>query len=236
MTGVALASVGLQSGCVLGIEALLRLSFLDQAGQERQIRTILKNPGSSSKIGADGSAECAEIWRKSILAKELEQLLSPSEDSFEASLVVFSPFSAPDDRNNQFNGELASCGDGEYLQGMLLNAQRVTSGAVDLSQLRLFDQVLVFVDSYFDQIHCWLPILERRDVLRVLHSEGLFESGDAALRSCLWAVIMLTLAQTSSDFEAGVNSQEILAVIYLLLCASSRTEAWGHLSYSLLFC
>lgn len=191
------------------------------------MRELLRSPNSCEKLNAGGITECADVWRHSTLAKELEQIISHSEDSFENSSDVLSPLSDLEDTHEQPIRGLA-VGDvnhGENIHQNLQKEQAGSPGLMELSQLQLPEQAPELVDFYFSHIHCWLPILERRDILRVLHSEPYVESTDAALKSCLWAVIMFTLARTKLVPEADQSSERILAALYLHL--NARLQEWA---------
>ncbi|KAK5065347.1 hypothetical protein LTR84_001185 [Exophiala bonariae] len=224
---------GLQSGYVRGLEALLGLSLQDQAGHERRMRELLRSPSSRGRLNAGGITECADVWRHSMLARELEQIISHSEDSFGSASGVLSPLSDPEDicerpisgiADNDEDDEDDIGPDCEPSCENLQKGGASSPGPMVLTQLQLPEQAPELVDFYFSHIHCWLPMLERRDILRVLHSEKDVENSDPCLKCCLWAVIMLTLSRTKSIPEADQISKRILVALYLHL--NNRLQEW----------
>jgi hypothetical protein len=238
---------GLQSGYVRGVETLLGLFIQANPNHEYKIRASLRSRDALSKLNGGGFAEGANHWRGSKLAKDLEQLLPISDDVLESSEDMLSPLSASHDEDQGGPGAASSWRDPGPEDADQEPAQKTSSSpSTDLAQLRLPHHASDLVEYYFMHVHCWFPILERRDILRVLHSEDTaIDNRDRGLRSCLWSIMLLAGAYRDSSLDKGPTSEQVLTALQLQ--AQNRTHrlelgdiqaqlililletAWGHL-------
>ncbi|OJJ67263.1 hypothetical protein ASPBRDRAFT_59246 [Aspergillus brasiliensis CBS 101740] len=179
---------GLQSGYVRSLEVTLGLLLERFPRNEDALRRVLRDPQCKKQLPA---SELADRGRQSRLVKDVSRMLN--RDSQEESGSEL-----------EDDAELTSrdCDAGEEEEGI---AQRAcTPGRQEIPQAVSVeyinqpipdnaDQLLQF---YFTHIHSWLPIVERRDVLRIMHtpSGAPWSARDAACRLVLWAIVAYSSA------------------------------------------
>ncbi|OJI80927.1 hypothetical protein ASPTUDRAFT_192866 [Aspergillus tubingensis CBS 134.48] len=218
---------GLQSGYVRSLEVALGLFLERFPRNEDVLRRFLRDPQCKTQLPA---SELAERGRQSRLARYVYRVLNPdSQDESSSEL---------DD-----SAETASraCdideGGGEQREGI---AQERTPGrhgiseAVSVEYLNQpipsnADQLLQF---YFTHIHSWLPIVERRDVLRVLHTppDASWSARDAACRLVLWAIVAYSSAMHDTLGRGSqVDPTQIAQSIRLQVLRDIDRLQLGHL-------
>ncbi|EXJ78921.1 hypothetical protein A1O3_08421 [Capronia epimyces CBS 606.96] len=223
---------GLQTGYVRGLEALLGLILREAPREEHKIRMMLRSQDVDA--WSSGDARAAHIWRKSGLSRDLERLLAGSEDAAASSPESLSPLSSPDGDLERARNALSVREAGEMPPLSL----RTTEGDLrDLYQQVLPSQTSDLVDFYFTYIHCWFPILERRDILRLTYSDtpvhGL-TSGDKGLKICLWAIVVLVSGQKRLQPEAVPSSPYILTLIRRQISEHDQSPELGFIQATLI--
>ncbi|ETN38976.1 uncharacterized protein HMPREF1541_07018 [Cyphellophora europaea CBS 101466] len=224
---------GLQSGYVRALEALLGTFTRNSPEAERKIRASLRSPDLQGELNENRFTDVAvEAWRTSGLSKDIEQLLAASEDVFSTSRVALSPIAhtdAEDERANEATRREESA-----RQPLLVpNALPVWHGPTqNLPDSPLPVNTSDMVEFYFAQIQCWFPVLERRDILRILHSEtppSALTKSDKALRSCLWAISALVTAQRRFSAQVRLNYEKILVGLCLQIKEHEQQPELGHI-------
>jgi hypothetical protein len=214
---------GLQTGHVRGLEILWGLVFNKVQGSEETVRTLLRDDFDGVSIenwykemARDGEApqSLLDAWRKSTLAKEMEKLLTAADDSDSSdkegrkgsALLEPMEFSGPmswsvDDpaitatERPFHNFDKAQPFLGPYEEHPPIHSNPMQPGmAAPANTWRL-------LEIYFSYTHCWLPILEKHDILKTSYTvstdAGPGNSCSGRL-AAFWAVLAYTSAQCKS--------------------------------------
>ncbi|KIW11325.1 hypothetical protein PV08_10625 [Exophiala spinifera] len=229
---------GLQAGYVRALEALLGTITRDSPDAERKIRASLRSPHLQGEVDEQRVTDIAvEAWRKSGLSKDIEQLLAASEDVFRTSSVALSPIAYSDAEDEQVD-EATGLEEASQQTSLDLNGPPARHGQTQsLPDSPLPVETSNMVEFYFAQIQCWLPVLERRDVLRILHSETLPSAltiSDKALRSCLWAIFAFVTAQGRFFSETHLTYERVLVGLCLQISEHEQQPELGHIQSRLI--
>jgi len=209
--------------------------ILKDSRGEHKVRMSLRPSDVEGKVcGKDSTDRAVDTWRKSGLSRDLEQLLavSVSEDALEAWPNALSPLSLSDDENEDIDRPPS---DSHEIEQPLLAASTIAgvqASPMEMCEGQLPVQTADLVDSYFISIHCWFPILERRDILRIMHSETAMDalkSGDKGMRTCLWALIALLASQSRSNVNSLPSLKQILTHIWLQVAEHNEAPELGHI-------
>jgi hypothetical protein len=227
---------GLQPGYVRNLETLLGLFVREIPAGAQRIRVLLRSPEVVGNAFENDATEGAvEAWRKSALCKDLELVLATSEDKLEGSGNPLSPVTIQDDTDEPRQYPTAA---EEY--PLAPRAAKVTARqdqGHDICNGRLPPQTSDLVELYFAHTHPWFPILERRDVLRIMHSETPTEtlsSSADGFRACVWAIVALTTSQSHSLVKGVAASVHILASLRSQMTAHDQEPGLGHIQARLL--
>ncbi|KAL6248623.1 hypothetical protein RBB50_004878 [Rhinocladiella similis] len=224
---------GLQTGYVRALESLLGTITRNHPEAERKLRESLRSSELQGEVDENRFADVAvEAWRKSGLSKDIEQLLAASEDVFSTSSVAILPVvysEAEDEQENEATGLEESARQTPPAS----NAPPPWPGQTQsLPDSPLPMETSDMIEFYFAQIQCWFPVLERRDILRILHSEtppSALTNGDKALRSCLWAISALVTAQGRFCSDVRLTYKKVLVGIYLQISEHEQHPELGHI-------
>ncbi|KAJ9626703.1 hypothetical protein H2204_009973 [Knufia peltigerae] len=223
---------GLQTGYVRALEALLGTIARDSPEIERKIRASLRSRDLQGELDENRFTDVAvETWRKSGLSKDIDQLLAASEAVFSTSSIALSPISYSDVEDEQGNGA-TGLQESTQQPSLALHAPPAWDGPTQsLPDCLLPLGTSELVEFYFSQIQCWFPVLERRDILRILHSEtppSVLTNSDKALKSCLWAISALVTAQRRFRSKVRLTYEQVLVGLCLQLNEHEQQPELGH--------
>ncbi|RAH64121.1 uncharacterized protein BO66DRAFT_246628 [Aspergillus aculeatinus CBS 121060] len=235
---------GLQSGYVRSLEVALGIILDRVPNSESTLQRIVRGAREGKRLAC---SELADRWRRSKLAKEVIYL-SQAEAGDDAGDIDLDDDGLGEDLVENCLGEGE---EGEQMEMERREEQQredtPPQHAPILLDLPLPDNTPELVDSYFLHTHCWFPIVERRDILRVMHTHS-GSPRDSACRLVLWAIIAYTSTMTRSlrskiqqsiqvrligNYEKTELSH-IQALLILVLCHLDRGDldpAWvlvGH--------
>ncbi|RAK82580.1 uncharacterized protein BO72DRAFT_473793 [Aspergillus fijiensis CBS 313.89] len=243
---------GLQSGYVRSLEVALGIILERVPNSESTLQRIVRGAREGKRLAC---SELADRWRRSKPAKEVIYL-SQAEAGDDAGDIGFDDDGLGEDLVENCLGE----GEEGEQMGMEREVPR-HSGREEQQRedtppqhtpisldLPLPDNTPELVDSYFLHTHCWFPIVERRDILRVMHTHS-GSPRDSACRLVLWAIIAYTSTMTRSlrskiqqsiqmrligNYERTELSH-IQALLILVLCHLDRgdlDQAWVLVGYA----
>lgn len=196
---------GLQSGYVRNLEVLLGLTLAHFPQSDKKLRSVLH---SRSQPGhEDGQEEASELvnrWRNSACARILED---PSTTILEDDPLITESASLPgldieEDfaRDDFTDGEMVTDEQQihQHQQSGTSNDEPFASEPSRATYATLLEHNLPsvipqFVDFYLKQVHCWLPIVKRSDLLKAMQTNTYSNStcNDKGMRLCLWAITCL---------------------------------------------
>jgi len=173
----------------------------------------------------DGINKLQKRWRKSIVCKDIDRLLSGSDGNVSSVADPTSPDSGNED-NDQLNtaadiamltpSSIAVIEKGSTIQTQpdLVDLRSNLSPtpksfepaqrSPDLQKAVLPSNLWDLIDIYYAYTHCWLPIVEKPDLLKAAYSypeDGLFlpQQGTGAGRHAeLWSVLALASFQATT--------------------------------------
>jgi hypothetical protein len=249
---------GLPEGYVRGLEKLWALAIVKINGLEDAIRQIASQPQNVHHWGQETSGEVLHTrWKESGILKELEHMLSQTDVEASKSRNKrkradesgsYTPTDEP--------GLLLYSLQPEFQLGMISGQELVRSeglggnlSARDSSRVSLPATASAILEHYFSYTHCWLPIVEKHQVMRTCyeHAKGQNRASSADL-SVLWAILayaaqqldhesherkpkaMLATAQhflpdQDGPFELG-HVQAMLLIALLHIGQSQWEKAW----------
>jgi hypothetical protein len=228
----------------------LAWSFTNIPGVEDGLKQALHD-GKTQVIlsGKDieGSNKLHRKWRRSLICKGIDRLLSGSalagghveetdaisEDDEEDNQMppsttdanLLTPVSQP---TSNFADAQSRHVDGRTLP----ETERIHSIPYDTSKLKLPDNIWRLFDIYFNYTHSWLPIVEKHDVLKITYSyphDGIdissisSGSGDHAI---IWTILALASIQ-----EASCTTSSLLAPTATSYKSSELLKISKHLIF-----
>ncbi|GAD92729.1 C6 transcription factor, putative [Paecilomyces variotii No. 5] len=206
------------------------------AGSSKEIALmalIRSSHGGAKFHDADFLDHTADLWRKSRMARDLECALAIRSDESILSTTVdttdlpaFEMFPRPANRpstdhvpeqDNEINAAQSPYFERYKALGTML-PMKFPENTSDL------------VDFYFRTTHCWFPIVERRDVLRIMCEDNPTNGlsiEDEGHRLCLWAIIAysVSLREDLHSYSRKTDSEHIQ--IYIRYCLALRDDAYG---------
>lgn len=213
---------GLPSGYVRSLEVVLGLVFQHVPNSEAAIHGVLRDSQARGNFLSSNMAKRSlSIWRKSRLSRDISQLLSSDaedpmlDDSEEESVETGDQEERIDDSTNVPSPAPDHLGS-TALPELPMTLQRPTS----LAHWQIPENTPDLLDFYFKYTHCWLPILERRDLLRAMHMNPDQSSPETTVgRTLLWSVIVYTSVARGSQSPGLPTSLEL----QLALCEQSHS-------------
>lgn len=202
---------GLPEGYVRGLEKLWGLSIREVSSIEDRVLDLLggENSAPSDELSRTwndqgGNETLLETWRKSKISKELERLLPLLELSEDKTgkrkrqeSLVGRPDAVADALRESIDPKLSA-------SDIFSKHPTESTNGSNKHSIELPARAWHLLDIYFSYTHCWFPIVEKHDLLRVSYqySSGApdlsgYGSGDHA---ALWAILAY------SDYQ-----QEIVA-------------------------
>ncbi|PWY85891.1 hypothetical protein BO70DRAFT_422979 [Aspergillus heteromorphus CBS 117.55] len=169
---IAIRHRGLQQGYVRSLEMSMGL-FLDQIpDSENTLRRVLRAHRDKARSAA---GQLADLWRNSKLAKDVARLLNPEADEEETASElepvpepVPVPESIPEPESMP-----------ESMPVSIPEPAQVPGPALEPEPEPVYTHYLALPfpentdklpEYYFAHIHSWLPMVERREVLRIRHT------------------------------------------------------------------
>ena len=222
---------GLPEGYVRGLEKLWGLTIREAPDVETTILSLLEHKEGIEQLSrAWSDKDCEETlldtWRRSRLSKELDTLLpllELADDKItkrkrQDSSIPSSAYDSVPLLPRSYTEDSIETRPTKYVASAQPNNSNSepsfdTSGPLDLPI-----NTWGLIDLYFSFTHCWLPILEKHNLLKTAHSYPIkvptaAGSGDHAL---LWAVLALSESQHSrSTSNWGRNNHQV-----------RKSEAW----------
>ncbi|KAJ5150120.1 hypothetical protein N7448_001698 [Penicillium atrosanguineum] len=184
---------GLPSGYVRSLEIVLGLMFQHVPNSEATTHSVLRDYHGKGNFLTSGVAEHSHnIWRKSKLSRHVSQLLTPGSECLDDS--EWEPIKTRD------HGSIADQGSPHSISkpnevSAICEIPVLPCETPTLPNWAIPDHTPDLLDFYFTYTHCWLPILERRDLLRAMHiSPGRSASDLTSRQMLLWSVIIYSCA------------------------------------------
>ncbi|KFX86648.1 hypothetical protein V490_08980 [Pseudogymnoascus sp. VKM F-3557] len=211
---------GLPEGYVRGLEKLWGISLRNAHGLEATILKIIEtddtDPHSLARVWNDkeGNETLVETWRRSRVYQELDRLLpllDLSDDKpGKRKRTDAAPSRRPEEDPNRQPSIQVHSGPEQNLSpastlGHLNDASATTQGnfgaqsstfpreITTRSPLPLPERTWNLIDVYFSYTHCWFPIIEKHELLRLSYQYSQNESASSSHKSgglaALWAVL-----------------------------------------------
>jgi Fungal specific transcription factor domain/Fungal Zn(2)-Cys(6) binuclear cluster domain len=228
---------GIQPGYIRTLELALAWLFTNCTGSEEKIKSALRDKAVERVLtgkDVDGSNRLHKKWRKNAVCKDIDRLLSgaglgpsPSEPGSQASdddedeeddaerSNVDNALPTPISQNAAASGLRADSNIRTRESGLQSHQTATSSSAL---KLKLPESLWRLFDVYFAYTHCWLPIVEKEDILKTAYSyphDGLYLSpttpraGDHVL---LWSVLAIASFQDAASSTAGSTPQQTSAM------------------------
>ncbi|KFZ12527.1 hypothetical protein V501_04180 [Pseudogymnoascus sp. VKM F-4519 (FW-2642)] len=220
---------GLPEGYVRGLEKLWGISLRKADGLEATILKIIEtgdtDPHSLAKIWNDkeGSETLVETWRRSKVYQELDRLLPlldlsddkpgkrkrtdpvpgrrPEEDpnppsSIQAQIGPEQNLS-PASTLGHPNGAFATTQENFGLKSSIIPREITIPSALPLPE-----RTWNLIDVYFSYTHCWFPIIEKHELLRLSYQYSQNRSASSPHKSGNLAVLWAVLAYADHQIRA----------------------------------
>lgn len=234
---------GLPEGYVRGLEKLWALATIKIDGLEDAIRQIAGQPQNLHYWSHEASGEILHCrWKDSGVLKELEHMLSRSDaeannnrnkrkraGGSETYTPPEDPGSASYELQPEFHLILNSGRD--YVPSETVGS---ASSTRNLSRAPLPATASAILEHYFAYTHCWLPIVEKHQVMRTCyeHAKGQNLAASAHL-AVLWAILAYTAQQLDHESQE-IKSQSMLVVAQGFLPDQNGPFELGHVQAMLL--
>lgn len=201
---------GLPEGYVRGLEKLWALSISKIDGLENAIRQIASQDQNISLWSHDASGEVLHArWKESGVLRELESMLSRTDGDSSTNRNKrkrddeSDSFATPDDPvsaiyNLQSEFQIVPATGQEFVLSETVGS---ASSIHDPPRISLPPAANAILEHYFAYTHCWLPIVEKHQVMRTCyeHAKGQKRASTADL-AVLWAI--LAYASQQLDHES----------------------------------
>ena len=234
---------GLPEGYVRGLEKLWALSIVKITGLEDAIRQIASQERNFSLWSHEASGDVLHAkWKDSGVLRELESMLSRTdaegsanrskrkrEDDSESFLPQEDPVSTMYSMQPEFH-VVSSQG-----QGVIPDQTAASiSSTDDSTQTQLPATASAILEHYFAYTHCWLPIIEKHQVMRTCYEYAKGQrSASTANLAVLWAILAYTSQQLEHE-SFGKQPQALLASARELLPDENGPFELGHAQAMLL--
>ncbi|GFG25063.1 quinic acid utilization activator [Aspergillus udagawae] len=227
---------GLQSGYVGALQAILGIVLEHVPNSETTVKAILRDtaPGDDF-LGSDLSERYIAVWRGSKLSRETMQILDPSmtKISDDEELVpelepelVLEPTNTPVSADPMWTPSNLSNRQEHPPQSKSLSVNK----ASDIAAWPLPENIVQIVEYYFSHVHSWFPILERRDILRSMHSDpSTPDDPISGHRITLWTIILyVSIAQDGPNPERYACRAQIQSFLQSRVLEDSDTLQHSH--------
>ncbi|KAF9887211.1 hypothetical protein FE257_010465 [Aspergillus nanangensis] len=238
---------GLQPGYVRALESIIGLMMKHVPGSEATVQNLLRaSTGKTRFPRGSAAAKGVDVWRSSGLASDLDKILQRFEagdaedhlstDDDDDVILEEEPIVLPQ-AAGQYLSEPTQKSRYEFpapASNTPAEANPHTLNPMALGYRQEFNlpfpgSILELVDFYFKYTHCWLPILERREVLRYIHTNSVDGNDpqithDQANRALIWAICVYS--GTSGCRIEGDHS--LLNPMYIQACVEYRLSSLGE--------
>lgn len=224
---------GLPEGYVRGLEKLWGISLRKSEGLEEEVLNIIggvtntTDPSALAKIWNDkeDGETLLETWRRSNVYQELERLLPlldlsddrlgkrkrdtvpsrPLENKPNPPLPPASTRTEPEPRpsiewNPDHQGDVVNAIPSQIHHNSPVVPREAPVPAIQ----SLPDRTWHLIDTFFSYTHCWLPIIEKHDLLRISYQYSQNNSTSSSSKSGNHAVLWAILAY--ADHQNGTIS------------------------------
>lgn len=228
---------GLPSGYVRSLEITLGLVLQQLRGSENTICAVLRDARGKGNFLKSGQADhLVSVWRKSRTSRDVNQLLNSDHeevgnDGSDWDLVE------THDQDENMDDCVPVPTDSSPNEATI--AQRVQEPLVPVPKKTVWmipDNTPDLLDFYFTYTHCWFPILERRVLLRAMHTSR--NRPTAIHTSCdmvLWAVISYA-SILRGNYDSSLPSPSALQLLVQeQLLAEPGNLDLGHVHAVLIF-
>ncbi|KAF3394551.1 Quinic acid utilization activator [Penicillium rolfsii] len=227
---------GLPEGYVRGMELLASLSIQHIKNFEGSLLSLLlmKKEGGSYRW-QDNTEELLDIWRNSKLSFELENLLPSLSTSKSQSSKRKYEGREPelDNTPRRFAGPLSvgesdlpfagydqTFAGGRFIDNPALEVELSTAFDTSAVSFPFHDPMIVetrlpsnlgcLISVYFTHTHCWLPIVDKSNIMR-LSFQALDQdpnvSRTESQQAILWAIAALTTLQLSNRRDTALSDE-----------------------------
>ncbi|CEJ53743.1 hypothetical protein PMG11_00087 [Penicillium brasilianum] len=234
---------GLPSGYVRSLEITLGLVLQNVPGGESTVFGLLRDARGKGNFLKSGQADhLVTVWRKSRLSQDVNQLLKPDHEEAGHDGSDWEPVETRDQDENMEDlvGAPIDFGSNEPMIIQTIQepfqSQRASQTTSKGVNWLIPENTPDLVDFYFTYTHCWFPILERRELLRAMHTTGNRPTTSAT--SCnlvLWAVISYTSILRGNHDVRLTSPSAIQLSIQEQLLAEPRSLDLGHIHAILIF-
>ncbi|KAH7088246.1 hypothetical protein FB567DRAFT_334055 [Paraphoma chrysanthemicola] len=225
---------GIQPGYIRALELALAYLFQHNPENEILVNEKLAQGGSSSLLLSRDSKESNKLhkrWRKARFYNDVDKLLSggepprhdqseplspdSDEDDSGADEPPHAPLSSHRERSQALHQDVMSCPTSTAPSHQL--SPTLTRVSMPTHSWKLFEH-------YFTNTHCWVPICEKHDLLKLSYSypaEGLIvssELSESGLHAELWSILAVAalqdpsyLRQQSQATEAVMEPKQLYA-------------------------
>ncbi|KAJ5281809.1 hypothetical protein N7478_007181 [Penicillium angulare] len=244
---------GLAPGYVRGLEVILGLVSKHCPDSEILIQEIISDSRGSNFLRSKAANNALGLWRKSKLSKSLGRMLSPSDEVGDELDSGWEPGEEEQlDQQVQDRDERMDDPSPRANNIMGVSRQLQTPAVRVIKAPNPLDASFPedtpdLLDFYFTYTHCWLPIVERRELLRAMHlGPEVSTPGTSSSRLLLWSVIIYSSTMgdvtvsglpSPSEIQLGVQQQTLdswdsldLAHIQASLILSLIHIATGNIS------
>ncbi|CEL03142.1 hypothetical protein ASPCAL04299 [Aspergillus calidoustus] len=218
---------GLPTGYVRGLEVALGLVFQHIPDSQATLLKLLRDSQTDRSLAL-------ETWRKSKVASQISTLAYPSprdsaladgdcvlddeewEDhgSHDISSNLPAPVAAPDTTSHDIHS----------LHPLPVAPSTRSQKLRDLS---LPPDTADLIDMYYIHTHSWLPVIERRDLLRTMYTYSTDSSSPGHSHRLLWAVVAYAIFISGRDGDSIPDPGYVLSSIQQEVLAASKTWALG---------
>ena len=231
---------GLQTGYVKALETVLGIIFQQIPDSESAVQSLLRDPQhQSSLLATESVGKYTTIWHNSKVAKGVIRLLAPGSQE-----DIHDPL-GDDDDNNVDDHQWESCDtrSPERTTQTPMNASNADTDSSkpppppplhitpynDILNLPFPGDVAELVDFYFVHIQCWFPVLDRRDILRTMHSDHCAKDRGTGYALVLWAIIAYVhMTRESASVEACLEPTHIETAIRVRLMLDFNNLELSH--------
>ncbi|KAL2801865.1 fungal-specific transcription factor domain-containing protein [Aspergillus granulosus] len=220
---------GLPTGYVRGLEIALGLIFQHVSNSQDTLSKLLRDPQTDRNLAL-------EVWRKSKVSSQVANLTYPipidGVISEAETMLSYGDWGEPDRRDIQTKPPAASIEPSAVPLADLQPLQPLPIVSVRPEQVGnspLPPDTTNLIDIYFAHTHSWFPIIERRDLLRAMHTyPGDYPSHDPS-HLLLWAVCAYASFISGRQDDSLPTSLQILYPIQLEVLGGTVSPKLAHI-------
>ncbi|KAL3492806.1 hypothetical protein BJX62DRAFT_250297 [Aspergillus germanicus] len=222
---------GLPTGYVRGLEVALGMVFEHFPDSQTTLLKLLRD--SQTDRG-----HALELWRKSKVASQISNVAYPSPED--------SALAGEDCVLNDVEWEDTGRHDIPHNPPATVEAPDATSDNIPIlyplpvvpstgpqrhrhGHIPLPPDTADLIDLYYAHTHSWLPVIERRDLLRTMYTYSTDSSSPDHSHRLLWAVVAYAAFISSRENDSILDSGEILSSIQQELLAGAKTLMLGDI-------